>query len=69
MIVSPGFGERLDLKKHTRDLMNRISQELNMELEWIALAHFNTGHPHVHIALCRITQAGNLCLPTRSSIM
>jgi hypothetical protein len=63
IIVSPEFGERLDLKKHTRDLMTRISQELNTEMEWIAVAHFNTGHPHVHVALRGITPAGNLRLP------
>jgi hypothetical protein len=63
MIVSPEFGERLDLKKHTRDLMTRLSQELNTELEWIAVAHFNTGHPHVHVALRGITPTGNLRLP------
>jgi hypothetical protein len=28
MIVSPEFGERLDLKKHTRDLVTRLSQDL-----------------------------------------
>jgi hypothetical protein len=63
VIVSPEFGERLDLKKHTRDLMTRLSQELNTELEWIAVAHFNTGHPHVHVALRGITPTGNLRLP------
>ena len=63
IIVSPEFGERLDLKKHTRNLMTRLSQELNTELEWIAIAHFNTGHPHVHVALRGITPAGNLRLP------
>lgn len=63
MIVSPEFGERLDVKKHTRDLMTRLSQELGTELEWIAVAHFNTGHPHVHVALRGITPAGDLRLP------
>ena len=63
MIVSPEFGERLDLKKHTRDLVTRLSQDLNTELEWVAVAHFNTGHPHVHVALRGVTPAGNLRLP------
>jgi hypothetical protein len=63
IIVSPEFGERVDLKTHTRDLMTRVSKELNTELEWIAIVHFNTGHPHVHVALRGITQAGNLRLP------
>jgi type IV secretory pathway VirD2 relaxase len=63
MIVSPEFGERLDLKRHTRELMTRIAQELNTELEWVAVAHFNTGHPHVHVALRGVTTSGNLRIP------
>lgn len=63
MIVSPEFGERLDLKKHTRDLITRLSQDLNTDLEWVAVAHFNTGHPHVHVAIRGVTAAGNLRLP------
>lgn len=63
MIVSPEFGERLDLKKHTRDLITRISHDLNTDLEWVAVAHFNTGHPHVHVAIRGVTPAGNLRLP------
>ncbi|MBN9657150.1 MAG: hypothetical protein J0H49_03175 [Acidobacteria bacterium] len=63
MIVSPEFGERLDLKRHTRDLMTRLGGELNVQLEWVAVAHFNTGHPHVHIALRGVTALGNLRIP------
>lgn len=63
MIVSPEFGERLDFKKHTRDLITRLSQDLNADLDWVAVAHFNTGHPHVHVALRGVTAAGNLRLP------
>lgn len=63
MIVSPEFGERLDLKKHTRELMKRMAGELNTELEWVAVAHFNTGHPHVHVALRGVTSIGNLRIP------
>jgi type IV secretory pathway VirD2 relaxase len=63
MIVSPEFGERLDLKRHTRDLMKRLGSELNVPLEWVAVAHFNTGHPHVHIALRGLTALGNLRIP------
>lgn len=63
MIVSPEFGERLDLKKHTRDLITRLSQDLSTDLEWVAVAHFNTGHPHVHVAIRGVTPVGNLRLP------
>jgi type IV secretory pathway VirD2 relaxase len=51
LIVSPEFGERLDLDRLTRDLMARMEKDLGTNLEWVAVTHFNTEHPHVHIAL------------------
>ena len=51
LIISPEFGERLDLQRLTRDLMSRMETDLNTSLEWAAVSHFNTEHPHVHIAL------------------
>jgi type IV secretory pathway VirD2 relaxase len=62
VIVSPEFGERLDLRQHTRQLLARMERDLGTRLEWIAVAHFNTGHPHVHIALRGHTDAGPLRL-------
>jgi hypothetical protein len=60
LIISPEFGERLDLRRHTRELVARMEKDLRMDLEWVAVAHFNTGHPHVHIALRGRTEAGPL---------
>jgi len=57
LIVSPEFGDRIDLKQLTRDLMLVMETDLGTPLEWVAVAHFNTEHPHVHIAL-RGTAAG-----------
>lgn len=51
LIVSPEFAGRIDLEKHTRALMARIADDLRMPIEWMAIAHFNTEHPHVHIVL------------------
>ncbi|MCU1262621.1 MAG: Type secretory pathway VirD2 pilin (relaxase)-like protein [Bryobacterales bacterium] len=51
LIVSPEFGERLDLDQLTRELMERMEKDLGTKLEWVAVTHFNTEHPHVHIAL------------------
>jgi hypothetical protein len=62
LIISPEFGERLDLRRHTRELVARMEKDLGVDLEWIAVAHFNTGHPHVHIALRGRTDAGPLRL-------
>lgn len=51
LIVSPEFGDRVDLKRLTRDLISKMEIDLGTRLEWVAAAHFNTEHPHVHVAL------------------
>jgi type IV secretory pathway VirD2 relaxase len=51
LIVSPEFGDRADLKRLTRDLVSRMERDLGTPLEWVAVAHYNTEHPHVHLAL------------------
>ena len=51
LIVSPEFGDRADLKRLTRDLVSRIERDLGMPLEWVAADHYNTEHPHIHVAL------------------
>lgn len=59
LIVSPEFADRLDLKRVTCGLMTRISADLGgVPLEWVAVAHYNTGHPHVHIALRGVDAQG-----------
>lgn len=59
LIVSPEFGERLDLSQLTRDLMTRMERDLGTKLEWVAVTHFNTEHPHVHVALRGIRGDGS----------
>ena len=49
--MSPEFGERLNLQDHTRKLIQCMEKDLRTRLEWVAAVHFNTEHPHVHIAL------------------
>jgi Protein of unknown function (DUF3363) len=58
IIVSPEFGERMDLERHTRGLMKRIEESLLTKLEWVAVVHHNTEHPHVHIALRGVDDRG-----------
>lgn len=49
-IVSPEDGTDLtNLTAHTRDLMSRIETDLGTKLDWVAVNHYNTGHPHVHV--------------------
>jgi type IV secretory pathway VirD2 relaxase len=48
-IVSPEHAERLDLKAHTRALVLQMERDLGTHLEWVAIAHYNTDNPHVHL--------------------
>ena len=52
VIVSPEEGMGLgDLTGFTRDLMGKIEADLGTKLDWVAVNHFNTGHPHVHVII------------------
>ncbi|TNE46384.1 MAG: DUF3363 domain-containing protein [Sphingomonadales bacterium] len=51
-IVSPEDGAGLsDLTAYTRDLMAQVETDLGTKLDWVAVNHHNTGHPHVHVIL------------------
>ncbi|MCQ9157164.1 relaxase/mobilization nuclease and DUF3363 domain-containing protein [Acidomonas methanolica] len=51
-IVSPEDADRLDdLTDFTRDLMTRMEADLGTRLDWVAVNHFNTAHPHVHVVV------------------
>ncbi len=51
-IVSPEDGDQYeDLKPLTRRLMGRLEEDLGTKLDWVAVDHFNTGHPHTHIVV------------------
>lgn len=50
LIVAPEDGAELgDLKPFIRDLMAQAETDLGTKLDWCAVDHFNTGHPHSHI--------------------
>lgn len=49
-IVSPeDAAELADLKAFTRDLMDQASRDLATDLNWIAIDHWDTEHPHIHV--------------------
>ena len=68
VIVSPEFGERLHLQDETRRLIRRMEKDLRTRMEWAAAVHFNTEHPHVHIALRGTDQHGSALVMTRDYI-
>jgi len=59
LIVSPENAHALDLREHTRRLMDALEEELGTKLEWVAIDHHNTGHPHVHVALRGVHERGH----------
>jgi len=51
-IVSPeDAAELADLRAFTRDLMARAQDDLGTRLEWVAVDHWNTDNPHIHVLL------------------
>src|SRR6202165_1574127 len=58
-IVSSEDGAALsDLRTPTRDLMQQMETDLGTKLDWIAVDHHNTGHPHTHILVRGVTEDG-----------
>jgi type IV secretory pathway VirD2 relaxase len=58
-IVSAEDGANLsDLRTITRDLMQQMEADLGTRLDWIAVDHHNTGHPHTHILVRGVTDDG-----------
>lgn len=50
LILSPGAPVE-DLQRWTRLVMADLSRHLGQDLHWVAVAHRNTAHPHVHLLL------------------
>lgn len=49
-IVSPDDApEMSDLRSFTRELVGHMERDLATRLDWVAVDHWNTEHPHVHL--------------------
>ena len=60
-IVAPeDSNEMADLKTFTRDLMRQMETDLETRLDWIAIDHYNTGHPHTHIIVRGVLDGGGI---------
>lgn len=58
LIISPEFGDRMNLKKHVSDLVKQMEKDLGTKLEWVAVEHHNTDHPHAHVAIRGVDDRG-----------
>jgi len=58
-IVSAENGAELsDPRETARNLMKQMENDLGTKLDWIAVDHHNTGHPHTHILVRGVTEDG-----------
>ena len=49
-IIAPEDAADLhDLTAYTRELMHAVEADLGTRLDWVAVNHHNTGHPHTHV--------------------
>lgn len=69
IILSPEDGSELqDLTQFTRDLMAAASRDLETRLDWVAVNHFHTDHPHVHVVLRGRSEDGGDLIIARNYI-
>ncbi|BBB14244.1 hypothetical protein SPYCA_3502 [Sphingopyxis sp. FD7] len=51
-VVSPeDAGELQDVRAFTRELMADMASDLGTRLDWVAVDHWNTDNPHIHVLL------------------
>lgn len=68
-IVAPEDGIQYDdLKPLTRRLMAQMEEDLGTKLDWVAVDHYNTGHPHTHIIVRGKDDRGENLVITRDYI-
>jgi hypothetical protein len=61
LILSVRHGERLDLPTFVRRLVaEKLEPDLGTKLQWVAIDHYNTGHPHIHLVIRGRDAEGNV---------
>lgn len=68
-IVSPDDAlEMTDLPAFTRDLVGQMERDLGTRLNWVAVDHWNTAHPHVHLIVRGVRDDGENLVISRDYI-
>jgi type IV secretory pathway VirD2 relaxase len=57
-----------DLKTFTRDLVSQMEKDLDTRLDWVAVDHWNTEHPHVHLIVRGVRDDGQDLVISRDYI-
>jgi type IV secretory pathway VirD2 relaxase len=68
-IVSPDDAiEMADLKRFARDLVGQMEKDLGTRLDWVAVDHWNTEHPHIHLIVRGVRDDGENLVIARDYI-
>src|SRR5271166_1032623 len=68
-LVSPEDATDLtDVKSFTRDLARQMEADLCTRLDWVAVDHWNTDNPHVHLLVRGVDQTGQDLIISRDYI-
>jgi type IV secretory pathway VirD2 relaxase len=68
-IVSPDDAlEMSDLRGFTRELVGQMEKDLGTRLDWAAVDHWNTEHPHVHLIVRGVRDDGENLVISRDYI-
>jgi len=68
-IVSPEEATEMeDLRAFTRDLVKQMEDDLGTRLDWVAIDHWNTDNPHVHLIVRGADDRGDTLVIHRSYI-
>lgn len=68
-IVSPDDApDMADLRSFTRDLVGQMEKDLGTKLDWVAVDHWNTEHPHVHLIVLGVRDDGQDLVISRDYI-
>jgi type IV secretory pathway VirD2 relaxase len=68
-IVSPeDAGELENLRTFTRELLDDVERDLGTKLDWVAVDHWNTDNPHVHVLIRGRTDDGQDLVISRAYI-
>jgi type IV secretory pathway VirD2 relaxase len=68
-IVSPeDAADMADLEGFARELVGQMEKDLGSKLDWVAVDHWNTQHPHVHIIVRGVADDGQDLVISRDYI-
>ena len=68
-IVAPEDGAQYEnLKPLVRRWVAQVEQDLGTKLDWVAVDHFNTGHPHAHVLVRGVDDRGQDLIIAREYI-